>query len=58
VIKRLNDNDIYGISESVYEDIESCERALRRFVNASLDEVFKLFPPNRLIVEFEEIAPD
>jgi len=56
VIKRLNDNDIYGISESVYEDVASCERALKRFIDAPPDEVLKRFQPDRLIVEFEEIA--
>ena len=56
VIKTLNNSDIYGISESVYEDIESCERALKRFINAPPDEVLKRFQPDRLIVEYEEIA--
>jgi len=58
VIKKLNDSDIYGISESVYENIESCERALKLFINAPPDEVLKRFQPDRLIVEFQEIALD
>ncbi|MBU2535816.1 MAG: hypothetical protein ABIK32_01685 [Chloroflexota bacterium] len=58
VIKRLNNNDIYGISESVFENVESCERALKRFIDAPADEVLKRFQPDRLIVEFEEIALD
>jgi len=58
VIKTLNKSDIYGISESVYEDVASCERALKRFISAPPDEVLKRFQPDRLIVEFEEIALD
>lgn len=58
VIKTLNDSDIFGISESVYEDIESCERALNRFLNAPPDEVLSRFQPDRLIVEYEEIPLD
>ena len=34
VIKNLGDSNIYGISESVYDNLESCERALDRFLKA------------------------
>ncbi len=58
VIKTIGDSDIYGISESVYDDVESCERALKRFINAPPDEVMTRFQPDRLILEYEEIPLD
>jgi len=58
VIKTLNDSSIFGISESVYEDIESCQRALNRFISAPPDEVLLRFQPERLIVEFEDVPLD
>jgi hypothetical protein len=58
VIKTLNESDIFGISESVYEDIESCQRALNRFISAPPDEVLTRFLPERLIVEYEDVPLD
>jgi len=58
VIKTLGKSDIFGISESVYADLESCMRALNRFLSAPPDEVLPRFQPERLILEFEEIPLD
>lgn len=58
VIKTMNESDIFGISESWFDDLESAERALARFVNAPADEVLPRFQPDRLIVEFEEVPLD
>jgi len=58
VIKTMGDSDIFGISESVFDDLDSCVRALNRFLNAPPDEVLTRFQPERLIVEFEEVPLD
>lgn len=58
VIKTRSESDIFGISESVFDDLESCERALDKFIGAPPDEVLPRFQPDRLIVEYQEIPLD
>lgn len=58
VISTIGDSDVYGFSEMLFDDIDSCKRAFDRLVKTPPDEVLPRFQLDRLILEFEQVPLD
>ena len=53
VVKSIGETDIFGFSEMLFDDVESCERALaRRISDAGLNPPWSV---ERIVTEFEEV---
>ncbi|MFC1992860.1 EthD family reductase [Chloroflexota bacterium] len=57
VVKTVGESDVYGFSEMLFDDVESCEKAFNRRFSTDLPERETISPwtVDRIIAEFKEI---
>ena len=55
VVGTIGDSDVYGFAEMLFDDVDSCKRALDRLLASPPDEVILRFELERIILEFEEV---
>lgn len=55
VIETIGESNVYGFSEMIFEDAESCKRAFKRLLSGPPDEVLPRFELDRLILEFVDV---
>jgi len=55
VVETMGESDVYGFSEMIFEDAESCKRAFKRLLSGPVDEVLPRFEVERLILEYVDV---
>jgi len=56
VVKTLSDSDVFGVAEMLFDDVASCERAMKRNLAKPPDEFRKrIASVDRIILEGVEI---
>jgi len=55
VVETIGESDIYGFSEMLFEDAESCKRAFKRLLASPPDEVLPRFKLDRVILEYIDV---
>jgi uncharacterized protein (TIGR02118 family) len=58
VISTIGESTVYGFSEMLFDDVESCKRAFDRVLKAPPDDVLPRFQIERLILEYEQVPLD
>lgn len=58
VISTIGESNVYGFSEMLFEDVDSCKRAFKRLLESTPDEVLPRFQLERIMLEYVDVPLD